>query len=175
MVEEAQNVALAAGPLARLGVDWRLLVAQLVNFGLVLFVMWKWVYRPLLKVMDERTQRIEQGLKDAETAAAERQGATVHKEQVITEARLKARDIIEEAERTAKASHEEQIKKTRLEVESIVKRGKEQLKAEQAAMLAAARTELADLVVAASGKVLSTKMNSAEDAALVKAALAERE
>lgn len=172
---EAQTAVAAVGPLARLGVDWRLLVAQLVNFGLVLFVMAKFVYKPLLKVMDERTGKIEQGLKDAAAAADAKNAASSEKDQVVTEARQRARAIIEEAESLAVTLRDEQTKKAKAEVEAIVAKGKDQLTADRAASLAAARTELADIVVAAAGKVLATKMDSTADATLAKAALAERQ
>ena len=51
MVTEAKQVAESAGILGPLGVDVKLFIAQLVNVGVVLFVMWRWVYKPLLKVM----------------------------------------------------------------------------------------------------------------------------
>jgi F-type H+-transporting ATPase subunit b len=171
---EAQTAVEAVGPLARLGVDWRLLVAQLVNFGLVLFVMAKWVYKPLLKVMDERASKIEQGIKDAAAAASAKDAASVEKDAVVGEARQRARTIIEEAERLAVTLRDEQVKKAKTEVESVVAKGKEQLAADRAASLAAARAELADIVVAAASKVLATKMDGPADAALAKAALAEK-
>lgn len=171
MVEEVQAVAEAAGPLARLGVDWRLLVAQLVNFGVVLFVMWKWVYRPLLKVMDERAKKIEQGLKDAAAASADRQGAGAEKDQIVTAARLQSKEIIEEAERLAKELHGAQVAKARQEVEAVVKQGKTQLQADKAAMLAEAKGELAGLVTAAAEKVIAAKLDASTDAAFVKRAL----
>jgi len=174
MVEEAKTAVEAVGPLARLGVDWRLLVAQLVNFGLVLFVMAKWVYKPLLKVMDERASKIEQGIKDAAAAASAKDAASAEKDVVVGEARQRARAIIEDAERLAVTLRDEQAKKTKAEVEAIVAKGKDQLTADRVASLAAARTELADIVVAAAGKVLSTKMDGAADVALVKAALTDR-
>ncbi len=175
MVEEVTHVAEAAGPLARLGVDWRLLLAQLVNFGLVLFVMWKWIYRPLLKVMDERTSRIEKSLKDADTAAADREIALAERDAIVTEARSKARGIIEEAEQLAKESREENVGKTRLEVEEIVKRGKEQLKADQATMVAEAKAEIAGAVMAVAEKVIGAKLDAKTDSQIVKRAIKDIE
>ena len=47
-------------------IDWKLLIAQAVNFAIVVFALYKFAYKPLLKTMNERTAKIEQGLKDAE-------------------------------------------------------------------------------------------------------------
>jgi F-type H+-transporting ATPase subunit b len=176
MVEEVKHAAEAAeaiGPIARLGVDWKLLVAQLFNFGVVIFVMWRWVYRPLQKVMDERTAKIEKGLEDAKNAAQARESATTEKEQVIADARLQAKEIIDEAERLSRESRDEQVTKTREEVEAIVKKGKSQLQADKDAMLADARAEVADVVVAAAEKVIAVKIDSKKDTEMVKRALSD--
>jgi len=53
----------------QLGINWKLLLAQGINFGLLLVVLAKFVYRPLLKLMKEQREKIEFGLKGAEEAA----------------------------------------------------------------------------------------------------------
>jgi F-type H+-transporting ATPase subunit b len=174
MVEEVKHVAEAAeavSPLAGLGIDWRLLAAQLVNFGIVILVMWRWVYRPLQKVMDARTAKIEQGLKDAERAAAQRTQAEAERERLVVAARQEAKGIVEEADRLGKEARDRQLADARREVEAVVARGKEQLKADQAAMVAAAKAELSALVVAAAEKVLAARLDVTQDAAMIKAAL----
>src|SRR5262245_13672557 len=84
---EAAGAERAGGPLGALGVEWNLFVAQLVNFAIVFFVMWKYVYTPLMKTLDERTARIEKGLKDAEAAAGARKDADAERDRAILAAR----------------------------------------------------------------------------------------
>ena len=55
--------------LANLGIDIKLLTAQVINFALLLLILRRFAYQPMLQLMDERSARIEQGLKDAEAAA----------------------------------------------------------------------------------------------------------
>lgn len=170
MVDPAQTAA-SVGPFARLGLDWRLLIAQLVNFGLVLFVVWKWIYRPLLRVMDARVKRIEKGLEDAEAAAEDRRGADEEKQRVLGEARHEAKRIVAEAEQRAKDLQETQKAKAAAEVENILRDGRQQLHADKEAMLTEARSDLAGLVLAATEKVVDEKLDAKRDAALIKRAI----
>lgn len=50
------------------GIDWRLLLVQSVNFGLLLLVLWRFVYRPVLAMIDERREAIAEGVRKAEAA-----------------------------------------------------------------------------------------------------------
>lgn len=175
MVTEAKQVAESTGALGALGVDGKLFLAQLVNFGIVFFVMWKWVYTPLLKVMDERTKKIEQGVSDAEAAGALLRGAKEQGSQAIAEARKQAKAILDEAAAAAEAERQAMADKARLEVERIVAQGKDQLKGEQRKMVAEAKAEVASLVALAAEKVLREKIDPKKDAALIAQALKEAE
>src|SRR5262245_33785531 len=73
----------AAGPLGALGVEWNLFAAQLLNFAIVFYVMHRFVYKPLLKLLDERTAKIEQGLADADAAAGAKKDAQAAAEHAI--------------------------------------------------------------------------------------------
>jgi len=175
MVEETKQVAESVGVLGSLGIDGKIFLAQLVNVGVVMLVMWRWVYRPLLKVMDERTQKIEKGLRDAEESAALKQRAEQDKEQVILEARLKAKDIIEEARTAAQAQGEAMVSKAKAEVEKIVGQGREQLARSKSVMLEEAKHELGDLLVLAVAKVTDEKLDLKKDEELIKKSLAQAE
>ena len=101
-VEAAPHVEAAKeSVLGALGVNWKLFIAQLLNFSVVLFVMWKWVYTPLLRIIDARTARIDKGLKDAEAAAAAKSGAEKASDEAIVAARREAQRILEEAQKAA--------------------------------------------------------------------------
>ncbi len=172
MVAEAQQVAQSTGVLSSLGIDWKLFIAQLVNVSVVVFVMWRWVYRPLLKVLDERTKKIEKGLKDAEEAAASRQAAGEEKQKIVLEARQKAKDIGEEAAAGAAAERDAAIRKAKEDVARLVALGKEQLADEKARMIEEVRAEIGELVALAVEKIAAEKLDPKKDEALIKKALA---
>jgi F-type H+-transporting ATPase subunit b len=171
MVEAAQTTTESVGVLTRLGVDWRLLLAQLVNFSLVALAVWRWVYRPLLKAMDERTKKIERGLKDADAAASAKTDAERERAAIIAEARREAARIREEAEHAATTHRDAQIAKTKSDVESLVMHGKEQLEMEKQRTMRDAKSELAGLVVHAVERIAGEKLDAKKDEALIRKAI----
>ena len=72
--------------LAKIGVDWKLLLAQVVNFLVLLWVLRRFAYRPMLEFLEKRTKRIESGLRDAKLAT-----------QKLSEIEAKERGVLEEA------------------------------------------------------------------------------
>jgi len=171
MVQEAAQAAESAGLLGTLGIDYKLFLAQLVNFGVVLFVIWKFVYGPLMKVLDERSAKIEQGLKDAEESAKLRSASAEDRDRTIAEARVQAREIIERANADAAAAADDKVRKAKEEVERIVLQGKDQLHTEREKMLRDAQGELAGLLVAATEKIARERLDEKKDAALIADAL----
>ena len=173
-VEAATNAAQAAhaeeSVLGALGVNWKLFVAQLLNFGVVLFVMWKWVYTPLLKIIDSRTAKIDKGLKDAEAAAAAKSGAEKASEEAILAARKEAQRLLEEGQKAAEVQRSELKAKTQAELALLVQQGKDTLAAEKEKMVRDARAEIAELAVMIAGKALGEKLTDAQKKGLLDAA-----
>ncbi len=153
--------------LGTLGVNWKLFVAQLANFAVVLFVMWKWVYKPLLKIIDARTAKIEKGLQDAEAAAAAKSGAEKASEEAIVMARREAQRILEASQQQADAHRAEAKAKTQSELAVLIQQGKEALVAEKEKMVRDARGEIAELAVEAAKKALGATVSEAQKKALL--------
>ena len=84
------------------GIDWRILLAQAVNFGVLLFILWRFAYRPILGVLRERREGIERGL--ALTRDAEKRMADIVtlQEEKLSAASAAALDIVSRAEQTGK-------------------------------------------------------------------------
>ncbi len=156
--------------LGALGVNWKLFVAQLVNFSVIVFVMWKWVYTPLLKAIDARSARLDKGLKDAEAAAAARIGAENASAEAVISARREAQRILEEAQKLSDANRAEMRAKTQEELETLISQGKLALAAEKEKMVLEARGEIAALAVLAAGKALGGQMSDAQKKAMLEAA-----
>lgn len=152
-------------------IDWKLIIAQLVNFAIVVGVLWFFVLKPLTKVMAERTVTIEKSLRDAEAVKQQLRRAEEEKQAVIREAQQSARQIIETAKVTAVEHQKKTVAAARQEVEKVITEGKQQLRREQAQMVAEARAELADVVALAAGQVLAGVMTKPIDRALAQQAL----
>ena len=86
------------------GLDWRLLIIQVVNFGFFLLVLWYFLYNPILKIIDERQKKIEGGIEDAEKATLRLEEIEVERDEILKEASNTASDILE----TSKGRAQEQ-------------------------------------------------------------------
>lgn len=175
MVTEVQQVAESTGVLGTLGIEPKLFIAQLVNFGLILLVLWKFAYKPLLKIMDERASKIEQGLKDAEASGKARTLAEEEKANIVAEARKSAKEIMDLAAIAAEKERSEGSARAKAEVEKIVSQGREQMRSEQSKMLSEAKAEVGMLVAMAAEKVLKGKIDAKADAGLIAEAIKEVE
>lgn len=158
--------------LGALGINWIQFVAQLINFAIVVFVMWKWVYTPLLAVLDKRNKEIEDGLKNAQEAKQRLADAGTEKENMLKEARVLSNTILDDAQNKADKLRGEKMALAKEEIEKVVTEAKEKIQNERTAAFSALQTDIADLVTEATFKVVS-KMDDAERRESIREAIKE--
>ncbi len=147
--------------LQKLGVDWRLIIAQMVNFFILLGLLYKFLYKPLLKVLEERRERVDKSIEQAKLIEENMARATRERQEEIAKARLEAGRIMEEAKLAATAHRNKLMVEAQSESDKIVKQAEASLQAEKAAMLGEAKLELAALVMNTTEKVLRGTMTEA--------------
>jgi len=135
-------------------IDLKLLIAQMINFGIVFVVLYLFALKPLMKLMNERSEKIEKGLKDADVNAKKLEETQEEYKKTVMEARKEAQTIVENAKSDAESKRSEMITKAKEEVGALLESGKKQLSGEKEKMLGEARTELASLVTEATRRVL---------------------
>ena len=150
---------------------WILIAA--VNFLFFLVVIQRLSFGPVSRLLAERRGRIEQGLKDAEQARADRANAEQDRLSTMNEARREANDILARAQKVAQETRDADIAATREELERLRVRASEEIAAEKARALAELRGEVADLALAAAGKVVRETMTGERQRRLVDEFLAE--
>ena len=148
-------------------IDIKLILAQAVNFVIVLVVLYKFAYKPILKAMNERTEKIEKGIEDAKEANKKLLETEEREKEVLGKARKEAQAIIESADKTAQKNKEELLDEAKKKSEEIVANTQKQLEEEKRKMMSEVKSEIAELVVAATGKVIDEKMDSAKDKELI--------
>lgn len=157
--------------LAKLGIDWKLLLAQAVNFLLLLYILKRYAYRPILKLLDERSRKIEKGLADAE-AAEKRLAASLEEEKkVLALAREEARKTLERAETSAKKRDGEMLEVTKVKIDKMIAEADAHLNDEKQKLILEAKSEIAELVLLSLEKVLREKVNPDTDRALIEKTL----
>jgi F-type H+-transporting ATPase subunit b len=148
------------------------IVASL-NFILFRALVYQFGLGPVSRMLAERRQRIETGLKDAEDARKAREAAEQERVEALTEARREANDIINRAQKVAQDTRDADIAATREELERMRQRATSDIEAEKQRAIADLRAEVADLALAAAGKVVGESMTDARQRRLVEEFLEE--
>ncbi len=141
------------------GVDWPHFLAQVVSFGIVCFVLYRFAYRPILKMLEARREQIAQGLANAEQIKAELAKTEAQRQEVMAQANGQANKLIEEARVAASRLREQETQKAITAAEQIVAKAREAAAQDHARMLAELKREVGRLVVQATatvtGKILT--------------------
>lgn len=140
-------------------IDWKIIIAQVINFAVVLFVLQLLALKPLKKLMRERSEKIESGLNDAKTNAELLINTKKEYDAVLSNARTEAHIIFQESKKEAEAKKIEMIEKTKDEVNNMILNGKKMLESEKIKIIEEAKQEIVSLVVKATEKLLESEPN----------------
>ena len=157
--------------LADFGVNPILLAAQIVNFLVVLFVLQKFLYKPLLKVLDERKQKIEEGLSNAEKIQKELEDTEVKRQQIMDEAIEEGKRVISEATQQGAVLMQESQAKAREEMEAMMNQGMQMIAGEKEKMKSEIKGEVAAMITMSMEKVLGKALDSKMQQKLVEDAV----
>jgi F-type H+-transporting ATPase subunit b len=150
------------GILATFGVDWPHLIAQVVSFGIVCLVLYRFAYRPVLKMLEARREQIARGLANAEQIKAELAQTESQRQEVMAQANVQATKFIEEARAAASRLQAQETQKAIAAAEQIMARAREAAAQDYARMLAELKGEVGRLVVQATSTVIG-KVLTPED------------
>jgi len=153
--------------LSKLGIDWKLLIAQIVNFLVLLFVLWKFAYGPIVAMLEKRQKKIEKGLKDAEDAHKKLAESEEKQKEILRHARIEAKEIVEKSREQAEKSKSGIAAEAKVQAEKIVTDAKAQIEQEKQKTIAEIKSEIGGLVVAATEKIVGEKMNIEKDRKLI--------
>ena len=146
----------------KFGVDWPTLIAQMVNFIIVAVVLYKFAVKPIAATLDERQQKISEGLQYAEEMKTQLAEAERERTEKIKEAAQQAQTILSEARAQSKEMIEQKTQEAAAQAEAVLRKASEATELERQKMLSDVRQEVARLVVATSGKVLDRELSDAE-------------
>lgn len=139
------------------------LIAQVLNFLVLVFILAKFAYKPLLKVMDERKNKIAGDLAAADQAKADAEAVKAEYAAKLADARQEAQAIIDNARKTAQAAHDKIMADTKAEQEQVIAAAKESIALEKKKSLDDIREQVIALSMAAASKIVEQKLGSEED------------
>ncbi len=136
-------------------IDWKIIVAQAINFIIVFVVLYIFALKPLNKLMAERSDKISKGLDDAKKNDAMLKATKAEYEDMLSKARLEANKIFQEGKKEGEAKKSEMIEKGKVELANMAENNKKALQAEKVKIVEEARKEMASLAVLAAEKVMA--------------------
>src|SRR5438445_3716299 len=143
------------------GVDWPHLIAQIISFSIVCALLYFFAYKRVLAMLEERRQRIAEGLANAEKIKSELARAEAQRLEVLTQANNQATKLIEEAREAAARVQEQETQKAIAAAEQIIAKAREAAAADHARMLTEPKREVGRLVVqttaTVTGKILTNE------------------
>jgi F-type H+-transporting ATPase subunit b len=155
------------------GIDLRLLLAQAVNFFILLFILWRFAYRPILKILKTRKREIEKGLEFTKKAEEELRKTEVVREETSKKARNEALGIVSQAEGLGKQRKEELVRDAHKKAESVIIDAKRAIEEEKAKMGERVHKDARELVRSGIAKILGRMPAGERDEHLIEEALKE--
>jgi F-type H+-transporting ATPase subunit b len=144
-----------------LGLNLPKLIYQIINFLLLMVILYALLYKRILAMLAERQQRIEQSLKDAEQVKLQLANAKRDYDAEIAKARQEAAGIVAQASDRAKAQEVEIIAQARREADRIREESRTAALQERDTMLREAKDQIADLVTLTASQVLGAELKAA--------------
>ncbi|OGJ58127.1 hypothetical protein A3H22_00160 [Candidatus Peribacteria bacterium RIFCSPLOWO2_12_FULL_55_15] len=145
--------------LTKLGVDWKLLLAQIVNFTILLAVLSLFVYRPLLRVIDERRERIRKAMEDADTIAHEKEEIAKARQEAMRKIDQECGTFLEKAKNDAERLKAEILLAADIEAKNLLTKSREQLRSERAHALQDMQKSLAAAILQMTEKILEREFS----------------
>lgn len=155
------------------GISVPFILAQILSFSIVAFILWKFAFKPVLATLDERQQKIASGLKYAEEMQAKLAATQQETAALIKKANVEASRIVDDARKTAKDFLDKQTHEATARAGDLLAKAQQAIELEHRKMLADARIEIARLVVTTTERVLAKKLSDADRAAYNDAASRE--
>lgn len=150
-----------------IGISPSAFLIQLINFSIMVFVLGKLLYKPIIRVLSERKKKIEDGLEyetkmKSELLATERKRA-----EILDKAADEAKKIIEEGKKLGKKTEAEILVKAADEAAAIVAKGKKEIESERAEMEKSLRSKTTEIASAMVEKLLSQVLSGSDQRALI--------
>ncbi len=166
-------VFLAEGGIGALGINLPSLIAQLINFTILLIVL-GWAFnRFLFPLLDERRKRIQEGLEASDEAKKRLAQTETETAAELDKARQEGQGLIGQAQQMSARIQEESRQSARAEAETLLERARSEIQLERDAAIADLRREFADLTITAAERVIRRSLDRTAHRELIQEVLAE--
>ena len=157
-----------------MGINLPGLITQLISFAILVFLLSRFLYKPVVKLLDERAEKIKKGLSDAESASKGAEEAASKIEEELSQARLEGKKLIEAARDASNQLREDEKEKISAEISQMMEKAKKEINSERDSAILELKNRFGELVVDAAGKVIEKEIDEKSHSELIKKALEEK-
>jgi len=145
-----------------LGISLPSLIAQLVNFGILLVLLRMFAYKPVMNMLDQRSEKIKESMDHAETVKKRAEEADSEVAKRIEEASHEGQKIIKQAMEAGEAAKVKARQEAKVEAQALVEKARVEIQREKNEVVEELRKEVSDLAILAAGKVVSRSLDKEE-------------
>jgi F-type H+-transporting ATPase subunit b len=156
-----------------LNTEWGLMVWTLITFAIAVFILWKFAFGPIQKLLDERRKAVQDSMDTAEQARAEARRLLEEYEGTLAKVRQESEEILERSRTTGEHAKAELMAEARAQSERLLVQAHEQIERDTRAAVRDLKAQIADLTALATEKVAARGMTAADQRRLIDEALAE--
>jgi F-type H+-transporting ATPase subunit b len=158
-----------------LGISVPGLISQFVNFFLLLLILRAVAYKPIIRMLDERSARIRESMERADEIKAQAARTEEEFARRLAEARRESQDIVGQAEKVAERVRQEELDKTRRQVEELRAKALDDIGRERERAISDLRRQVADLAVLAASRAVGRSLDETSHYRLIQEAMTEAE
>ena len=144
------------------------LIAQILNFLILVVILRAVAYKPIVKVMEAREKKIKESLDQADMDRRAAENVLAENKAKLAAAGKKAEDIIEKAEKAARDARDASIEATKREIEQMKKAAAEEIERDRLKMTESLKSEVVALSMAAAGKIIEKNLSEKDNESIVK-------
>ena len=159
--------------MTQLGLNIPTLVAYLINFGVLLGILFVFAYKPLLRAIDQRSDRIRESLAAADQARQDAASSQAAIAEQLNEARREGQRLLDQAREAAERYREEEMARARQEAENFIERARGDIQRERDAAIDDVRVSFGDLAITAAEQVIGRSLDRRAHEELISQVLQE--
>ncbi len=149
--------------LGKIGFDWRMALANLVNFFIIFWLLKRYAFGPISRILEDRKKKIEQGLEDAKKAERDKIMAQQKFEEIVTRARQEADSIVSRAQEQSKEIIQHAMQRAEEKVRQMVQEARGQISKDRQRMEKEIQTQAARVALLAAERILQKEFTQKEE------------
>jgi len=161
------------GGLANLGINVPMLLAQIINFIILFGLLYLVAYKPIMRMLDERSRKIKESMEQTEHIKQQAEGAEEEAKKRIDAAAKEGQEAVARAVKTGEEVKREAQEQAKQEAEALIVRAQSEIRRERDEAIDDLRKEFADITIAAAGKVIDRTLDKKAHREIIKKVLDE--